>query len=485
VVMDGAIYSVGYSYLRYNEDLHGGKGGIEWCASDPFDHYPGPASTNVNKKTRGYIIATPEEIDEIKSRYAGHKYIKLIKPDLEDMSYTKRTPETLHRRKNTDLELPDMAMGYNNQDSNDASDDKVLVKTVYLMPSDTEEVEKDDVDNPGEKVYITRLKYPKGRKIVKINDYIFEDGPFEYDHKEIPYQRYVNIALPREFFGTSDVDDTKGPQMVFNKLVNFALDFLTLSGNPVWMAPIEANVDTRKLTNQPGLIIEYANGTPPERVEGPGLQPYVLELVSRMETWFNNIAGTQDVTRGINPTGVTANAAIENLLEQAQKRVKQKMRNVDSFLKDFGRQWVSLVMQYYTAPEIYRLTNKEGANRYFKFHVEHRDTGVMGPDGQPQKQKVAIVRPYQQTDAGMLPAEQASEYEIRGDFDVKVSTISGLPFSKAEKEQKLLNLFDRGLLDSEEVLKQLDYPNYEQILARLSQQQAQAAAAEGAAPPAG
>lgn len=491
VIFDAHIYSVGYSYTSWCDDLNNGAGGIDFCCEDPFDFYPDPEATDVNKKGEGFIVATPMDIEKIKKKWSDSPYISLIKPDLEDLSYSRRAVETLHRRKNTDLDLAnDSVTSGTNLD--DVNRNQALVVKAYLRPSDTEQVEQDDLDSAGDKLYITKLKYPRGRYVVKINNYIMEDGPLPYDHLEFPYQRLVNYILPREFFGISEIDNTKGPQMIFNKLVNFSLDVLTMMGNPIWKVPTEGNVNTRKLINQPGLVVEYANGAlgEPKREEGVQLQPYVLELIDRMEKWFNDEAGTQDVTRGINPPGVTANAAIENLLEAAQKRIKQKMRNVDSYMRNFGKQWVSLAMQYYDAPRIFRLTNKDGVNQYFKFHVDTKPKmtpiGPMGEApqqmtdaaGQPMTQKFAIVRKFTKGEGGQMEEEpQPSVYEVKGEMDVKVNTISGLAFNKAENEQKLLAFFDRGIIDAQEVLSKTDYPNYEQVLQRVKeQQQAQAQA---------
>lgn len=478
MVYDGHIYSVGYGYLRYDPDANNGMGGQVWCCSDPLSGYPDPEATDVNKKSKFFIWAEPKDVDELKLEYAGHKYVGKIKPDLEDLSYAKREHKTLHRRRyNTDREINPNQLTTSNDHDDDEYRAKSLKITVYLKPSDVEQVEKDD-EATGEKIYITKLKYPKGRKLVVINNCIFEDTELEDDHLEFPYQRYINYRLPREFFGNSEIDHTKGPQMVFNKLVNFSLDYLTLMGNPVWFNPVKANVNSRKLTSEPGLVVEYAGEQPPNRMEGISLPPFVFQLIDRMEKWFNDSAMTQDVTRGINPTGVTANKAIENLLEQAQKNIKQKMRNLDSMLKSMGRQWLSNCFQYYTAPQIFRLTNKQGVNKYFKFHVEDRETGEVDPvTGEAKKQKYAVVRDYHQQENGQyLPAEQQKEYPINGYFDVRVNTVSGLPFTKSENETRVFNLFDRQIIDAEEVLTRLEYPNKEAILQRLQQQQAALAA---------
>lgn len=479
IILDGHISSVGYGKACYEENAHDELGGIQWSCEDYLDFYPDPEATDVNKKGEAFIVAKPESIDVIKKRYAGHKYVDLIKPDLEDLNYFKRSSETLHQRRNTDLDINKSSQRYSGSNEDADGKDQVLVVTAYLKPSETEQIEKEDDDSEGEKLYITRLKYPRGRKVVKIGNYIFEDGELEYEHMKYPYQRYVNYNLPREFFGMSEIDQTKGPQLIFNKLINFSLDVLTLMGNPIWSVPIEGNVKVEKLTNQPGLIVEYANGEAPQRQEGVTLQPYVLQLIDRMEKWFNDTAGTQDVTRGINPTGVTANAAIENLLDAASKRIKQKMRNVDCLLREFGKQWVSLCFQYYTAPQIFRLTGKDSVQNYFKFNVEKRETGEMDMDGKPKTKNVAIIRQYRQDEntKQYMPDEQVKEYEVRGSFDVRVNTISGLPFTKIQNEQQVLNLFDRQIIDAQEVLDRLDYPNKEAILQRMAEQaQAQAQA---------
>lgn len=481
VVYDAHFYSVGFSGLGYKKDLNKGFGGQEYSCEDPFDFYPDPDATDVNKKGEWFLKVRPESVDKMKVEYSGHKYVSQIKPDMEDLSYEKRSVDTLHRTKNTDLDLPAYVPSGPSA-SGDEDNDKVMRIIAYLKPSEVEEV-KDVDESTGEELFITRKKYPKGRKVVIMNSFVFEDKELDDDHLEFPFSRCLNSALPREFYGVSEIDNTKGPQMVFNKLINFSLDVLTLMGNPIWLVPLEGNVNTRKLNSSPGLIVEHAKDGQPQRLEGLGLQPAVLQMIDRMEKWFNDEAGTQDVTRGVNPTGVTANAAIENLLDQAQKRIKQKMRNMDSYLKSMGRQWVSNVFQYYTAPQIFRLTNKEGANKYFKFYVEDKEVDD-GSGQPPKKEKFAIIRDYVQNDKNQLvPSNEQREYQVRGDFDIIVNTVSGLPFSEAQKQDKLMGLFSAGVIDAEEVLKGIDYPNYQAVLARVQQQQAaasQAAAPQGA-----
>jgi len=302
----------------------------------------------------------------------------------------------------------------------------------------------------------------------------------------------------------SEVEQLEGPQKTFNKLISFALDVLTLMGNPIWMIPSSSGVDPENLTNRPGLNVEYDGDNPPRREEGVQLQPYVLQLADKMADWFDSIGGSQDVTRGVQPTGVTAASAIDSLQEAAQTRVRQKARNLDYYLQDVGRHWLSRTMQFRTAPQMYRLTGQDGVQKYFKMHVEKFDKteaqqqpvvdemGQMVVDpatGQPIMQEVQVptgetghrfnVQPYNEN--GMTDPTQMKVYEMRGKLDVKVVTGSSLPFAKAERAQKLLNLFDRGIVDDEEVLKGSDYPNWQAVHQRVMEKKMAAAQAEAAA----
>lgn len=60
-------------------------------------------------------------------------------------------------------------------------------------------------------------------------------------------------------------------------------------------------------------------------------------------------------------------------------------------------------------------------------------------------------------------------------FDLAVNTGTALPFAKDKKQTNALALFDRGIIDDEEVLSQLDYPNKEKVLLRVNQKKAEMA----------
>jgi hypothetical protein len=497
ILYDANLYGAGLSSMLHDKDGNYKAGKICYESIDPLYFYPDPDAHDVNKKCGFVVYAEPMDVAKIKRQFPKHA--KYIKPDLKDLSQAMKDMGQ-ERRQIPNDSFASFTAG---ETGGETDKDKALLITCWIAPEylvdDYEEIEQPREDGTVE--YVQKARWPNGRKIVICSKVLLEDGPNPNDDAEIPYQRLLNYVLPREFWGISEVEQLEGPQKTFNKLLNFALDVLTLMGNPIWIVDSTAEIDTDGLTNKPGLVIEKSPGSEVRREEGVQLQPYVLQLTEKMVEWFDAVGGSQDVSRGVQPTGITAASAITSLQEAAQTRLRQKSRNADYYLQDVGRQWLSRTFQYRSAPEMFRLTGKDGVEKYFRAHVEEfektapevqldpmtgQETEIQVPTGEMGRQM--IVQPY--GEGGMVDLESQKIYEIRGKWDVRVTTGSSLPFAKAEKETKLLNLFDRGIIDDAEVLKGMDFPNWQAVLERKAQkaqmmaQQQLAAETAGAPPPA-
>lgn len=495
VIYDSNIYGTGISKMVVREVKGALK--IVYESADPFYSFPDPDARDFNKGCEWFVYAEPEEVSKVRRRYPHLK--EFIKPDLIDLMKNEKAEQAPMRFK-TPAESKTVVDSTNHYDL--MHKDQVLVQTLYMSAEacqeDFDEVEVNTVDpesGEAKTEYEQRAKYPNGRKIVVANGVLLEDGPNGYDDGEIPFQKYANYVMPREFWGMSEVEQLEGPQKTFNKLVSFALDVLTLMGNPIWKVHGASGCDPESLINRPGLVVEW-DGPPetePKREEGVALQPYVLQLIDRMGNWFDDVAGSQDVSRGLNPSGVTAASAIASLQEAAQTRIRQKQRNLDGYLQNVGQQYLSRVFQFKTAPEVYRLTGDDQTTKYFKMHVEeYPKTGEVqnpttgevgtGPTGEIGKRVV-----YQEYGpSGQINLDAMKTFEMQSKFDVKVSTGSNLPFAKAQRDERLRNDFKLGLIDQEEVLKNSDYTNWQAIMQRMqqaamAQQQAEMAAQ---APPA-
>lgn len=454
MLYDSHIYGTAFSSLNFDPDADNGAGAVCFKPEEIYFIFPDPDGDDV--ETCDYIVRA-ESMTLRRVQRKWPKKSQYIKSDIVDiLQASKNDLLPIRIQSPTADRVIVEGSGYKWPEE----DEKVVVITCYFRDSEITEEEKQGED--GMSFWEQRLKYPRGRKVIVANGIVLEDEPYCYEHGQFPFQRLVNYILPHEFYGISEMEPTEGPQKVFNKLICFALDVLHLTGNPIWVVDTSSGVDTDQLTNAPGLVVEKNPGSEVRREAGVQLQPYVIQLINQIKEWMDQISGAQDITRGVTAPGVTAASAIENLQNAAQTRIRQKSRNMDDFLDHMGEQYAGLVLQYYTAPRVYRVTNKDGTQRYFKAHIETGEDGV---------RKAVVTR---LGDNG-LADPKVDEYVLRGKLDLRVSTASALPFSKAAKKDELVQFLQLGLIDAEEVLKGVDYPNWEAVLQRMQDKAAAAA----------
>lgn len=483
VVYDSNIYGTGIMSCTFDPDADYGTGSIQIQSEDPFYCFPDPRSKNVNKKSRYFIHAEPEDIDALKTKYPDKA--KFFKPDLQDLLQgNKQDLDQIRFKSPTDTKT--IMEGSSAYETGDVA--RCLKITCYMKSDEYIEEQYAGKVSPDtgvpETLFRQRLKYPNGRKLVIAGGVLCESGPNPYDDGLFPYAKYINYVLPREFWGMSEVEQLKGPQKIFNKLLSFALDIYTLMGNPIWVVDTTSGIDTDNLFNRPGLVVEKEPGTEAIRQAGLDVSPTLLSLVDRLRNWFNETSGATDVSRGVEPKDITAGVAIQALQEAAQTRIRQKARNLDATLQDVGALYLSRVFQFYSVPKIIRITKNQNAAQYFQFHVEtqtdKQGNAILNEAGDPVRK--AKVTPYDlHPETGQpTPSGDSKEFLIEAGFDVRVNTGSALPFAKAEKTNLAVTLFKINAIDRTELLKSVEYPNWEAVSARMDQidqqkmQQAQA-----------
>jgi hypothetical protein len=474
---DGHLYGTGLSCVDYDAKAKFGMGAVDFSAPDPFYCFPDPNATDVNdRKSKFFIYAEPTDLELLKAEYPDKA--KFIKPDLIDLMGGSKSDLNEVRYKSP---VDNMSIIEGQRADEFGKKDQALKITCYLHSDEIDEEEKPVTDEAGAQVldeqgqpkveYLQKKRYPNGRKICIAGGVVLSDGPMEFDDGLFPYAKFANYIDPRSFWGIAEAEQLEGPQKIFNKVFSYVLDVLTLMGNPIWVVDTTSGIDTDHLVNRPGLVVEKEPGTEARREAGVQLQPYVLQILDRVREYIDSVAGSNDVTRGVRPDGITAASAISSLQEAAQTRIRQKSRNLDALLQNAGQLYKNRVLQFYTAPRVIRVTGNDQASRYFKFHIEHQEL----PDGSTQK--VAKVRNYiQNPETGSFSEDiNQREYVIRGDFDVRVTTGSALPFAKDQKFSQARQMFLDGVIDAEEYLKAADYPNWQAVLQRVEEKKMQEA----------
>ena len=461
-VIDSCIYDAAHFSVTWNPELQKGIGDIEFKVLDPFYCYPDPVAEDVNStNSRFFIYAEPVTVGELKRQYPD----KDIHGDLG----------TLYSQKTRDVEQPITYRSPDNQSYNAGRpgsgtsqryvSDMVLKIHCWMKDDTTEEIEMETELN-GEKQYATKLKFPKGRYVVVANNKVLIDVANPYEDGKFPFVRLVNYSLPREYWGMGEIDQLKGLQRLLNSTVSSIADTMKMSSNPVWLVGSAANMDTENITNEPGLIMEAGDINQVRRVGGEQLPPYLMQMVETIRSLTDLVSGVHDSSRGATQPGVTSGLMLEGFIEAAQTRIRLKNRNLDKAIHEIGWLMLSRIMQFYTSPRIYRITNKQQQFTFNQFYMSKEEGRPVANISQGINSPVTM---------------QQNTIPIKGFPDVKVSSGSSLPYMKAQKAAVALQLFQTGSIDQEELLKANNWPDWENVLQRVQKQAAMAAQQQGGA----
>jgi hypothetical protein len=468
ILFDGWVYGTSHAHMDYDAEADLGIGAPYFESVDNLHCYPHPDCNDPNdRESDCFFYVKPTATYKVKADYP--KRAQFIKPDVVDKFSKARTELSGLNQNwfNSDVNLAEGSYGRNDQSTLDDIE-RTLVFHCYMKPVDTEETEEKETDQEGNEktTYVIKKKWPNGRYVVIANGLVLRDGPLPFEDGLIPYAKYNNYILPREYYGVSETEQLESPQSVFNKILCFSLDCLAMTGNPLWIIDSNSEVDADNLVNTPGSVVVKNPGSEVRREPGVGINPTAFTMLDRLTDWFGQIAGQSEFSQGNAEGGVTAASAIEQLIKASRTRIRQKQRNLDDCMTWLGKMYMNRVLQFYSVPKVFRMTNQDGSQFFRKAEVDRTE------DGKP----VIFYSDYIDDDKGNSQESPQRAVILQGTLDVTVKTGSELPYDVADNERKALALFDRGIIDAEEVLTRLEYPNKEKILERLASQAQQAAA---------
>jgi hypothetical protein len=330
------------------------------------------------------------------------------------------------------------------KDTSNAQNNYLLYIEMYFRDYST--VMEDETDDDGNTVQVTKLKYPKGRRVILAGDVLLSDGENPYEDGKFPFVAWRCYKQSNKFWGMGEVQQIISPQKYANEVINVILDNARLMANQVWILDKNSGVAKNSLTNRPGLVVRKNPGTEVKRDAPPSMPAYLQNIAQLLREDIEHISGVYDVTRGERPTGITAAAAIQALNEQSQGRIKLKVQELEEDLSELGAMWVSRMKQFWEAPRTIRIMD----DNYIPSYVE-------------------ITRDM-----------------IDGDWDIIVSAGSTMPVNKAARFEQLIRLSqtvaEDGLpmVDRQTMLENSELPDVKAILQRFEaikmQQQEQAMA---------
>jgi hypothetical protein len=276
--------------------------------------------------------------------------------------------------------------------SQQAPDQYVMVKEMWIKPC---------------------RKYPEGGVLTYANNqFLQEVKGWPYSHNEYPFSKVDHIQTGR-FWGDSTLVDIIPLQREYNRTRSQIIEAKNRMSKPQLVA-VRGSIDARKITSEPGLIIQYQPGfQKPEPLPLQSLPTYVIQEIDRVQKDIDDISGQYEIAKGRTPPGVTAASAIAYLQEENDSKLSSTTSSIEEATEKVGRHVLFHVHENWDQPRIVRVL---GVNQTYE-------------------------------------VEEFTKESINGNVDYSVEQGSSAPRSRAARQAMLVELGTRGWISPPQVLK--------------------------------
>ena len=242
--------------------------------------------------------------------------------------------------------------------------------------------------------------FPKGGLVTMLGEQIVQVvSQYPYNHGEFPFCKLDAIPSGK-FYAESPITDLVPVQREYNRRRSQIIEAANLMGKPKLLYA-KGSLDINKVTSEPGQGIPYLPGFPaPQQMNLAPLPGHVMQEVQQLQQDMDDLSGQTEISRGSNPSQVTAATALSYLQEQNDTKLADTISSLEEGVEKMGRLILSYVSQYWTTGRVVRIVGADGA---FDAQV------------------------YKGADLG-------------GNLDVRVEAGSALPQSKAAKQAFVMDL---------------------------------------------
>lgn len=404
---DGLIYGNGFLKTCIVDDE------IEFIVPDPFTVFIDPLATSI-EDANCIIFATPTYVDMIKERYG-----KEVKPEGKMNEY--RSFIKLDKQYATD-------------------------KVPELETQSPLEEDGSSQDYKGGQALLKEGWYYKGGELrlatwcgnVLLQD---EKAPYEF----MPLVTFKNYPSAHTIWGKGEPEVVESLAVGSSIALSQGMDNLILQGNPVVvMSKSLSKIPGNRMTDKPGQVLWVNNPSEKiDRMPAGNISSSTLPFAQSMIELADMVSGVHEISRGINPTGVVASRAIQQLQEASQQIIRAKEKSIggDAII-DIYKNTLSLLAKNYPKTISIRRFAEDGSGYQFE-------------DIQP--------------------------YDLDSDLDFKYKEGSSMPESRVGRFDSAIDLLQLGLLDEEGFWRwtQMDITKEKlQEIAKMRKQRQQAVESE-------
>lgn len=372
---DGLIYGNGFLKTCIVD------GEIEFIVPDIFTVFIDPLATSIEDASC-VIFATPTYVDDIEEKYG-----KRVNPEGKMNEYRSFIKSEKQYATDKVPELDTQSSLEEDGNSQDYKGGQALLKECWYYEG-------------GE----FRLATFCGKTLLQD-----EKAPY----KHFPLVTFKNYPSAHSFYGKGEPEVIESLAVGSSIALSQGMDNLILQGNPVVvMSKSLSKIPGNRMTDKPGQVLWTNN--PSERIDrlpAGNISASTLPFAQSMIEFADMVSGVHEISRGINPTGVVASRAIQQLQEASQQIIRSKEKSIGAdAIIDIFKQTLTLLAKNYAETISVRRYIEDGSGYQFE-------------DIQP--------------------------YDLDPDMDFKYKEGSSMPESRVGRFDSAIDLLQLGLLDEE------------------------------------
>jgi hypothetical protein len=271
-------------------------------------------------------------------------------------------------------------------------------------------------------------KFPQGKMVVWCDtQIIYESEAWPYQHGHYPFVKIDHVPIPGRFYGSSVIDDVIPIQKEFNKTRSQLIESKNRMSMPQLISP-KGSVDPKKITSEPGLIIEYQPGfQPPQPLTLQSPPGYVIQELDRLQQDIDDLSGQYEITKGRTPPGVEAASAIAYLQEENDTRMYHTVASIEEAVQEIGFQVLNLVQEFWDEERMVSVVSQNSA----------------------------------------YEAQVFKGSNLKGNVDLRVETQSMAPRSRAARQAFITELMKMGAIPMDKGLQYLQMSDLSSLYAEM------------------
>jgi hypothetical protein len=270
--------------------------------------------------------------------------------------------------------------------------------------------------------------WEKNKLVVLLNEtHIVRNTENPFHHKQLPFVEMADTKVPKESEGIGEIEPNIHLQAELNTNRNQRIENVKMAINNM-TAYVQGRVDPEDLVSRPNGTIPVENIDDIRKALMPiqtgTVNPAAYTEEDRIKMDMQETSGITKYLRGIQPTGSATATEITSLQNEANVRIKQKLRNAVRALEKIGDLWLKLNQQYMTQTQYIRISNDRKDQLNFVQPVQYGGNAdeVMG------KVNYSFLN--------------VAPEDIAGQYDMRAASGALEPLAdKQVKRQQLLELF--------------------------------------------